>query len=107
MTNLNDWQLYLEDQCQGVFLILEEDLEPVFGVELLAGLEPGESRFLSPLHSLLTTLQQSENVLGICKKDKTYDTEQVWSLTQFYSLDFSQSAIFVSVLGALCLARHT
>ena len=85
-THLNDWQLYLEDQCQGVFLILEEDLEPVFGVELLAGLEPGESRFLASFHSLLTTLQQSENVLGICKQAKEICSSKNIENPQIYIL---------------------
>ena len=61
--------LYLEDECEGVFLILEEDLEPVLGIEFLAGLEPGKGGLLSGLDSLLTTLEQSEHVLGVCGGD--------------------------------------
>ena len=37
----------LEDEGEGVLLVLEEDLEPVLGVELLAGLEPGKGWLLS------------------------------------------------------------
>ncbi len=38
---------------------------PVLGVELLAGLEPGEGGLLAGVNLSLASLQQSEDILGI------------------------------------------
>ena len=48
-------------------LYLEQNLEPVFGVEFLSGPEPGESGLLSRSHLALAALQKGKHVLGICE----------------------------------------
>ena len=58
----------LEDEGEGVLLVLEEHLEAVLGVELLAGLEPGEGRLLALDQLLLVPGQEGEDILGVCGK---------------------------------------
>ena len=46
------------------------------------------------LHFLHTDAQQ-DDVIPVLKVRLTFGTNQVWPLTQFYSVDFSQSSIGV------------
>ena len=55
----------LENQGQSVLLILEKNLEPVLGIELLSGFEPSESGFFTWSNFTFMSLEQSEDILGI------------------------------------------
>ena len=51
--------------CSVVLFLLEEHFESVLGIKLLAGFEPGESRFFAGGHLTLTSLEKGKNVLSI------------------------------------------
>jgi hypothetical protein len=55
----------LEDEGEGVLLVLEENLEPVLGVELLTRLEPGEGWFLSGGDFAFATAKEREDIFGL------------------------------------------
>ena len=55
----------LKNQGQSVLFLLEEHFESVLGIKLLAGFEPGESRFFAGGHLTLTSLEKGKNVLSI------------------------------------------